>query len=525
MIVRAVRCLFVFFVFFCSHCVFAQECDLIETKGLRGEEFISLAVDPVKEDAVLLGTSKGLYKRDLKNDMWQRLNLLPFPGRVNQVLFISEEEVCVAAQKGLYSVNLKTCKNHQIFTRSNDLEKDCLSVCILGKDSFCCGTRAGLFLKKEGQEEWAKIGSPFDGLEVVSLWRAGSDIYAASTNKVFKSNDKGLTWQETLNLYGLNEGGEAPAVNTSILENNDSSFVLESDKGIRCIAGVADDPSILYVVTGEGVFVTVDGSKSWEKLSLSGLDTAGLCHLIVDSLTKDVYAAAKTGLFYYRKGRWSLGAAAFEGRQVVQKKGKLLFLTKNELFECERLVEDENNNGDQRSSALFERYKNEPTIQEVHKMAIRYAEVDNEKIKDWRKKAGSKAFFPQVSVGIDRNTTDLWHWEGGSTTKTDDDILKRGRDSIDWDVSLHWDLSELVFNDAQISIDTRCRLLVELRNDILSEATRLYFERRKLQVELFSKKDIPPQAKLEKELRIEELSALLDRLTGGHFTKVLKSAY
>jgi hypothetical protein len=521
MVVRAVWYLFFLFSFFSSHCVFAQECDLVETKGLRADEFVSLAVDPIEKDAILIGTTKGLYKRDSDSDMWQKIDLLPSPGRVNQILFISDEEVCVAAQKGLYLVNLKTHENHRILTRSNEWERDCISVCILGKDSFCCGTRAGLFMKREGQKEWVKIGSPFDNRSVVSLWRADRDIYAASTNKIFKSSDKGLTWQEIFNLYGSEGIGEALAVNS---ENDDSGSSLESDKGIRFITGVVGKETLLYVAAGEGVSVTKDSGKILEKLPLAGLDAAGLRTLTVDPLTKNVYAAAESGLFYYRQGRWILGSAALEGRQVIQKESKLFFLTKNELFECEKFAEEKNIIQNQKSDTPVEGYENEPTIQEVHEMAIRYAEVDNEKIKDWRKKAASKAFLPQVSVGVDRNTTDLWHWEGGSTTKIDD-ILVRGRDSVDWDVSLNWDLGEIIYNDAQTSIDTRSKLLVELRNDILSEVTRLYFERRKLQIELSSKNEISSQVKLEKKLRIEELGALIDRLTGGHFTKVLKSTH
>ena len=66
--------------------------------------------------------------------------------------------------------------------------------------------------------------------------------------------------------------------------------------------------------------------------------------------------------------------------------------------------------------------------------------------------------------------------------------------------------------------------MVELRNDILSEATRIYFERRKLQVEMMSFEQDAPRDGFDKKLRLMELTALLDRLTGGRFSNVLKSA-
>ena len=93
----------------------------------------------------------------------------------------------------------------------------------------------------------------------------------------------------------------------------------------------------------------------------------------------------------------------------------------------------------------------------------------------------------------------------------------------DWNVNFSWDLSDLVYNSDQTSIDTRSKLMVELRNDILSEATRIYFERRKLQLEMMSLEQDVSRDGLDKKLRLMELTALLDRLTGGRFTNVLKS--
>lgn len=77
-----------------------------------------------------------------------------------------------------------------------------------------------------------------------------------------------------------------------------------------------------------------------------------------------------------------------------------------------------------------------------------------------------------------------WRWESGSTTKSEDDMLRKGRDNIDWGVTLSWNLGELIWNDDQTSIDVRSRLMVELRDDILDEITKLYFERLRVKMEL-----------------------------------------
>jgi len=175
-----------------------------------------------------------------------------------------------------------------------------------------------------------------------------------------------------------------------------------------------------------------------------------------------------------------------------------------------------------RMSLIGEYLKYEPDIRDVQEVAIKYAEVSPGKILQWRKAAVKKAFLPQVKIGLDRNTTDLWHWEGGSTTKSDDDVLRRGRDNIDWDVSLSWDLSNLIWNDAQTSIDVRSKLMVELRDDILDEVNKLYFERLRVKSELDNLALEDKHKRLEKQLKLEELAASLDALTSGYYSERLR---
>jgi len=64
--------------------------------------------------------------------------------------------------------------------------------------------------------------------------------------------------------------------------------------------------------------------------------------------------------------------------------------------------------------------------------------------------------------------------------------------------------------------------MVELRDSILDDVTRSYFERRRLQVELITDPPTEPKAQLAKELRIQELTAILDGLTGGWFSSEIE---
>jgi hypothetical protein len=164
------------------------------------------------------------------------------------------------------------------------------------------------------------------------------------------------------------------------------------------------------------------------------------------------------------------------------------------------------------------RFLHEPGINEVHRLAIDYAEVNREKIINWRTLARKKALLPKLSVGLDRDAADLFHWNTGANP----DELQKGRDLMDWDVSLSWDLSDLVWSTDQTTIDSRSKLMVELREDILDQVTRLYFERRRIQVELITYEPLDPQVEIDKEMRVAELTALIDALTGGEFSGRIK---
>ena len=60
--------------------------------------------------------------------------------------------------------------------------------------------------------------------------------------------------------------------------------------------------------------------------------------------------------------------------------------------------------------------------------------------------------------------------------------------------------------------------MVELRDDILDEVTKLYFERIRIKMELDNLSIEDRKKRFEKELKLQELTASLDGLTGGYFS-------
>jgi hypothetical protein len=178
------------------------------------------------------------------------------------------------------------------------------------------------------------------------------------------------------------------------------------------------------------------------------------------------------------------------------------------------------NGNDAQDNTISLYYKNEPPIKEVQQVAIKYAEVEPEKIMRWRKQAKIKSLLPKLTVGLDRSESTNYEIYTSQTTRY---VYEGPHDkSNGWDVTLSWELGDLIWSDDQTNIDVRSRLTVQLRDDILDEVTKLYFERLRVKIELDNLSIEDRKKRLEKELRIEELTASLDALTGGYFSQQIK---
>ena len=67
--------------------------------------------------------------------------------------------------------------------------------------------------------------------------------------------------------------------------------------------------------------------------------------------------------------------------------------------------------------------------------------------------------------------------------------------------------------------------LAGLVEGILKESTRLYYMRKRLQVDMILKPPTDQATILSKQLRIEELTAMLDAMTGGWYQRALDAQH
>lgn len=487
-----------------------------EDIGRGNLEVRTVLVHPDYPQVIYLAGDKGVLKTEDAGETWQ--GFLSIKGQnkiINYLAFDPQDKNALYAASGeglFYSPDAgKTWR--RIFRGKSYTERDCTAVAILPYGIYV-GTKAGLFSSQDKGRSWhkepAKLGSSYI-LNIAYDIREPNYVYAACVDGVFRTKESAKLWERVFVANPAENAGETE-------EETEDKDEAERFSEIRYIGIDPRNLNYLYLATSRGVYQSKDRGESWQLLPDYGLLNKEVRSLLV-AKESVVYAATKSGIFEYKNERWqeiSLGLLVNDIRFLAVDNQDNLYAAGDKGLFRTRLTYS----GSGKTSGIIGiYYQDEPAISAVQQAAIKYAEVEPEKIMQWRKQAQKKAWLPSVSMGIDRNTTDLWHWEGGSTTKVDDDTLRRGRDSVEWDLTFTWDLGELIWNDDQTSIDVRSRLLVQLRDDVLDEVTKLYFERLRVKMELDNLSIEDRKKRFEKELRLQEITAYLDGLTGGYFSK------
>ncbi len=389
---------------------------------------------------------------------------------------------------------------------------------------------AGLFRSDDAGETWSMVTG--DVPEGAVRWIAVSSIepervYVVVDQGLFASMDGGEHWQRRWEVSQseadeVEENGEASANGNALVQ---SARALTS---IVIAVEVLDDDErreLLYVTGWDGVMVSDDRGATWRHCSTVGLDGVTVRHGVW--WDGALCVATDQGVFRYRErdGCWEavgigLGAVAAHRLMGDVAGGELWAATESGVF---HLVREREHAGHLQpptegahAAALSSK---EPTIGEAQEMAIRYAEVHPDKIQDWRRAAAARAALPTVSVSYDQNRSVADRTDEGTYPAyqvTDE----KDRDD-NWTFSVSWDLGDLVWSGDQTSIDVRSRLMVQLRDDILDEVNRLYFERKRLLASAAGRVSDESSARVEQEIHLEELTAGLDALTGGWFSSVL----
>jgi hypothetical protein len=165
---------------------------------------------------------------------------------------------------------------------------------------------------------------------------------------------------------------------------------------------------------------------------------------------------------------------------------------------------------------VLKAFAHEPSVSSLQRAAGRLAEVQPERVRSWLRRANKAALLPQLRLKVGHGAY------GVALSHTSDGLgyLPSG-DSWRVEGEVTWSLDRLVFDRNELGLSRESQRLASRRELLYTEVARLYFARRRLQVEGLSVPAGEPEAPeaVDRALAIDELTAVLDGLTDGAMSR------
>jgi len=509
---------------------------------LPNETLTDLVSHPLDPSHTLVASERELYLRK-GAQAWKRV--LSLRGRADRIKKLLHDpaypsKVFCLTEEGVLLADLKSGRTERLFGEGGQTQNDLFDLALspANPDWIYLGTARGLFVSKDQGHTW-KPPTHWPENQTVTFLAAlpsqPATLLVGTVRELFFTRDAGRTYESgfSLSLLGLKnaEDEDLPKIEGPAPPRF-TSFSFSSQEG---------SPRI-WVGTAEGVFESQDEGISWARLPESGLEDRHILDVVFSGRSGALFAATPRGIFHFsfEERRWEripLGLVRPPSSLTIQSlpnpsEEKLLVAAGHEVFEWILEPDPPPASGpffvpSPERVGLFQKLIHlEPTAREVQKEAIRYGQLGNGKIKRWHWASRLRALVPDLSFGKDFSLSENIDIDRGGTS--DPDRFIRGPEEADrgWDLGLTWDLGDLIYSSGQSSIDNRAKLLVELRESILGQVTRLYYERRRAQMEIFlAGPAATPQEEWDRRLRLDELTAQIDALTGGFLSERLEAIY
>jgi hypothetical protein len=534
----------------------------------------AVAIDPFDASIIYAGTNKAVY---LSIDGGEEFrSILNFQGEDNetQQIFIVKDQpdtIFVVTHFAVYGSIDAGHHWQKIFTSTQSREEYCYGI-LPFKNILYLATSRGIVQKTTAESTWRMSSENLLKDPVYHMVQDDQNIYFTTQRTVIRLNKETNAYDQIFSLHNIPVSSDEP---TDALKPKGIQDIVVYDlprfSGGRLPKFESTDflprssnKDMSYVVlaTEQGIYFTPNKGVKWYRVNQDQGVLSSVSAMImfkpncVDPLQPkcsetsleclNLAISTNKGVHFFSHNRW---IPVYRGMETNEVNGLVIDEFFNMWASTDRGMfcmhgQDvssfiQSMNKTPKIDALSSRSKQllledfnevfacEPNVEEVHNMAIEYAEVHPRKIQQWRTALKRKALFPSISIGLDqaRNKTlsdSVYgsYSSGGQHYIAPDD--KTFYDNFGWDVSLSWDLGDVVWNSEETSIDSRSKMMVELRQDIIEQITRLYFERRRLQWEMLMETTTDAHLNVDRQMRVAELTALIDGYTGGDFSKGIK---
>ncbi len=169
-------------------------------------------------------------------------------------------------------------------------------------------------------------------------------------------------------------------------------------------------------------------------------------------------------------------------------------------------------------------FAGEPTVAQVQQMAMSYTTTHPDMVQRWLNASRTTFLLPQLDFKY-RKELDLnedFTYEDAGTADPNRTVTSGDVDNNDlYEVKLRWQLQKLVMSSERIRVISEAQDVAKLRDKVLEEVTRLYFDRRRHQVDLLLSPPSDLREQIDAELKLQELTASIDAFTGGSYSAML----
>jgi photosystem II stability/assembly factor-like uncharacterized protein len=431
---------------------------------------------------------------------------------------------------------------------------------------YAC-TAFGLFVSRDGGDSWVRtfLGSSPAGRETHHIAVDPSSdrrVLLATGEGVYISNDGGANFSRSPDK-GVGEGTIRwlfynPYDPRYVYAGTADGLLRSNDRGeswdyiyyttfpaareVRTVAIDPFDKKTGYIATNDGLYMTKDLLKgdleSWERLG--GLNFTGVqIYKLAVCPKHRGHMWAITNMLLANTtdpGLWETGGAylwetldggstwnqAFSGTtngtmqwfDIDPSDPDLLWIIwSRSLLRQRRGAPD--------LSARRVVIPDDPPIGDVIVAVQRYIGIDPRTLNRYRRRAFVKALVPQLDVAYHQYQ---WTDHGLNLDGLFPRLPFRFEDGYtqthkELRVMLSWDLGNLVFNIDGITFGRVDRVSWEMRDIVLYKIHRTYGELRRLRVMMANDPPSDVRTRVIYTLRIEELRAYLDLMTGGYLTR------
>jgi hypothetical protein len=177
--------------------------------------------------------------------------------------------------------------------------------------------------------------------------------------------------------------------------------------------------------------------------------------------------------------------------------------------------------------------KSEPTCRDVQQAALKFYKLEPARINRMAIATRAKALVPELQGSINNsvghtftNTRDGLYPSAALAAADIDPVtmqsnnpdgykerVQTNNDNLTWEVRAVWQLDRLVFNSEELDVKS----LNSLEENLVREVTTLYFSRERAIANLILQSPEEDEEIFYELLRLDEMTATIDALTGGYF--------